>query len=104
MGLWRKDGPQIECPRCGGTSFTEQKFQQYRGGIHSSAPGGDISPASKHADVIQALVCLCGYVRLPPNRRGSQNGDAYNAFAECWEAAVAFQETVEEVDGPAGDR
>jgi nucleoid DNA-binding protein len=82
-----------DCPRCGGTSFTEQEFRQYRGGIASSAPGGDISPDSEQ--VIQALVCLCGAV-LPPPKKGSQNRDAYKSFVSCCAAALAHREMLAE--------
>jgi hypothetical protein len=69
MSSGHTDGPLLKCPHCGGTSFTEQDFRQYREGIHSM-PGGDISPASGH-DAIKAYVCLCGNVRVAARRLDS---------------------------------
>jgi hypothetical protein len=85
MSSWHTDGPLLKCPHCGGTSFTEQDFRQYREGIHST-PGGDISPASSQ-DAIKAYVCLCGNVRVAP-RKGSQAQPAFESFVDSWEAAT----------------
>jgi nucleoid DNA-binding protein len=89
------EGALLKCPHCKGTSFTEQEFRQYRAALYSSIPGGDISPASKDADVIQALVCLCGHV-LPPPKKGSQNRDAYKSFVSCCAAALAYRDSLAE--------
>lgn len=50
-------GKSITCPKCGSARLYEAEFQQYRGWLRSSTPGGELSSLGTPARV---LVCMCG--------------------------------------------
>jgi nucleoid DNA-binding protein len=51
--------PDLQCPECGGSYFTEVICQQYQQGMYSSSIGGQLRPLTDE-DPIRTLVCLCG--------------------------------------------
>lgn len=63
------------CEKCGGTWFAELTFNQYSGGIYSSAPGGDLRIISTMPQAIR--ICLCGHP-VAPNIGGVRGGQHPN--------------------------
>ena len=82
----------VECPRCKGTWFREEMFQQYNAGIYSSTPGGDLQPISVTPQTIR--VCLCGEP-ISPNLGGTRGGRTGNtelsSFLESLEKAQGLR-------------
>ncbi len=64
------------CEKCGSTWFAELTFNQYSGGMYSSAPGGDLRVISTMPQAIR--VCLCGHP-VSPNIGGIRGGRQPNA-------------------------
>jgi hypothetical protein len=77
----------LACDRCGSVYFQEAEFGQYRGGLYSSAPGGEISHLT---DLPQrARICICG--EPMPDTSIRPTGEDARSFAQSVAAAKAHR-------------
>lgn len=80
--------PDLSCPECGGSYFTEVACQRYLSGMPSSWPGGNITPMSDAAP-IHTLVCLCGFALNVQSRAIPK--PLRDSFAASFEKARAYR-------------
>jgi hypothetical protein len=82
---------RVTCTKCGSTYFQLAEFRQYRGGICSATPGGELSPIGPP---IEVRVCLCGHP-IAPRKRLSLMPDLRKSVNESLEGAQRFRHSTE---------
>ena len=89
----------VICEKCGSDWFYEVELHQYRGGMYSSAPGGELQIVSTMPQRIR--LCLCGHP-VSPNlsgyRGGRQPNQAINSFRSALAVAHKYRAVVDELN------